>query len=199
MDIGRRELLTGVAATATAGLLPTVPAPATAAAALVPSLSARAITVAIGAPFRFAVPRKMSSLTYAFCDPWRVDFADGEPYRVIHEASGAVFPTDRFDELYDRRRVVFNAIWRDYAPPYPLTASHFNPRELEQTLHDVPAPAFNRAMIDGDSEDLAQMCRAARVVAGWCEQQARPGNLNRTILMRPTATIYKLRFKDIEV
>ena len=87
MEIGRRALLTGFAATA--------------AAALVPFGLTSADPATLAASFRFAVPRRMLSMGYLFCDPWRVDFANGVPDQIIHEASGAVFPTDRFGEMDD--------------------------------------------------------------------------------------------------
>ena len=185
MEIGRRALLTGFAATAAAALVPIGPtsaAPAT-----------------LAAQFRFAVPRRMLSMGYLFCDPWRVDFANGVPDQIIHEASGAVFPTDRFGEMDDEPPyVVIRGIWRDYAPSYPLTALRFDKHARAWTLYDLPAPAINKAMETGDIDDLGEMCFAARGVAAWCKRQTPPKNANGTILARPTTTIYDLRYEEIQ-
>ena len=186
MKIGRRELLTGLAATAAVGLAPILPA------------SAAAET--IDASFRFAVPRRMLSIAYAFCDPWRVDFADRKPDRIIHEASGVVFPTDRFDELDEHGHIVISAIRRDYAPPYPLTALRFDVgARVRRRLYELAAPAFNTAMEDGDIEDLAEICLAARVVVALCQRKAPPTNANGTVIARPTVTLFKHRYEEIMV
>jgi hypothetical protein len=134
---------------------------------------------------------------YVFCDPWRVDFANGEPDQVIHEASGAVFPTDRFGDMDDDPPyVVIRGIWRDYAPSYPLTALRFDGRT--PTLYDLPAPAINKAMETGDIDVLGEICVAAHGVVAWCKRERPPKNANGTILVRPTATIYPPRFEEIQ-
>ena len=51
-----------------------------------------------------------------------VDFASGQPYRFIHEALRVVFPPDCFGE-FDKGLAVYSAMWREYAPSYPLTMS----------------------------------------------------------------------------
>jgi len=73
--INRRSLLAGAAA----------------------SVAVAALSAKAGA-FRFAVPRRMWSGGYAFADPWRVDYSYGEPYWVVHEASGVMFPPHCFEE-----------------------------------------------------------------------------------------------------
>jgi hypothetical protein len=186
MDIGRRELLTGSAAMA--------------AAALVPFGPTSAVPATLAALFRFAVPRRMLGWGYLFCDPWRVDFANGAPDQIIHEASGAVFPTDRFGDLDDDPPyVVIRGIWRDYAPSYPLTALRFDEHTRAWTLYDLPAPAINKAMETGDIDDLGEMCFAARGVAAWCRRQTPPKNANGAILARPTTSIYDLRYEESQV
>ena len=138
----------------------------------------------------------MRCLAYAFADPWRVDFASGQPYRFIHEASGVVFPPDCFAEL-DQGLVVYSAIWRDYAPPYPLTMCNMEPGEQQPTVYDLPPPALNRAMKDGGIDQLAELCRAVEYITLWCRHRTQPVNPNGSILLRPVPRLFELRHEEI--
>ena len=171
MAIDRRELLTGMVATA--------------AVSLIPSLPASAVAVTIDASFRFAVPRRMFSTAYFFNDPWRVDFGRGEPHTIIHEASGVVFWVDPSHEMDASRHVVVTAIWPRYAPRYRLTATRFDEREGVWTPYDLPPPASNKAMEEGDFHDLTEIRLAARMLAQWARQLFPPAKPNGTLLLRP--------------
>jgi len=173
MRINRRSLLAGAAASVAVAALP-----------------------AQASAFRFAVPRRMRCLAYAFADPWRVDFAGGQPYRFIHEASGVEFPPDCVGEL-DNGLAVYTAIWRDYEPPWPLTASNMEPGEEQPTVYDLPPPALNKAMREGGIDELRELCRAVEFVTLWCRHQAQPTKSDATILLRPLPRIFELRHEEI--
>ena len=160
MRISRRSLLAGTAATVAVAALP-----------------------AQAGAFRFAVPRRMRCLAYAFADPWRVDYSYGEPYWFVHEASGVMFPPDCFEEL-DKGIVPLGAIWRDYEPPWPLTASNMEPGEHQPRVYDLPPPALNTAMKEGGIGELRELCRAVQFITLWCRHQAQPTKSDATILLR---------------
>ena len=169
-----------------------------AAAGVAPPL-ASVSSVAVGDPFfSFALPCRGFALGWAFFDPWRVDFAGGIPWRVIHETTGVVFPSDRFDEL-ERNIIPLRGIWRDYAPPYRLTGLHYDATTgRPPILREVPAPAFNRAMQEGDSADLAGLCQAALIVRNWTTGQHQPRDPNGAVLVRPVWPL-KLRYEDMRL
>lgn len=175
MKIDRRSFATGLAAgVAELAALP---------------FGAGAGAASPGAPptASFPVPARIDprAQAHSLCDSWLLRFTDGAPRMILHEASGLMFGPSATAPAKGDSPLEAQGIWRDYAPPYPLVSLSLGGLGAAALLRTVPPPAARAAAI-GDPEESDVLRAAAVEVANHCLAQARPGEGDVWLMLRPT-------------